>query len=96
MTLARGWRSWWRLAVALLSLGAVVAACGDTGNSGGGADEPAAQEPTGDPDEGVTPQRGGRLVFAREAETANPWTPAAMLCDTACNQLIRGIYGTPR
>ena len=33
-------------------------------------------------------------MFAREAETANPWTPAGMLCDTACSQLTRGIYDT--
>lgn len=89
-------RFWWRLLAALLALGLVAVACGgsdDGGSTGGGAGggEAAAE---GDPDEGVEPVRGGSLIYAREAETSSPWTPAQMLCDTSCHQAVRGIYDT--
>jgi len=89
---ARTRRRWARLAAALLALGLVAAACSgsdDTGGDDGGGS--ANQE---NPDEGLTPQRGGTLVYAREAETSSPWTPSAMICDTSCHQAIRGIYDT--
>jgi peptide/nickel transport system substrate-binding protein len=84
-------RMWWRLGAGLLALGLLMAACGgdDSGGGTGGGDGEQ-----GDPDEGTTPVRGGSLVYAREAETSSPWTPAAMLCDTSCHQAIRGIYDT--
>ena len=88
-------RRWWRVLAALLALGLVAAACGgsdDTGGGGGGGGDEATTE--GDPDEGVEPVRGGTLVYAREAETSSPWTPAQMICDTSCHQAIRGIYDT--
>ncbi|MET0728156.1 MAG: ABC transporter substrate-binding protein [Acidimicrobiales bacterium] len=87
-------RRWWsHPTAALLAIGMLAAACGGSGGSNEGGD--AQEQPeAADPDASLTPQRGGRLVFARDAETANPWTPAGMLCDTACNQLIRGIYDT--
>ncbi|HEY5697415.1 MAG TPA: hypothetical protein VIT01_07905, partial [Acidimicrobiales bacterium] len=88
-------RRWWRIAAALLALGLVAGACGGTddsgGSGGGGGDRDEAQ---GDPDEGTTPVRGGTLIYAREAETSSPWTPAQMICDTSCHQAIRGIYDT--
>ena len=88
-------RRWWRIAAALLALGLVAWACGGTddsgGSGGGGGDRDEAQ---GDPDEGTTPVRGGTLIYAREAETSSPWTPAQMICDTSCHQAIRGIYDT--
>ncbi|MET0824961.1 MAG: ABC transporter substrate-binding protein [Acidimicrobiales bacterium] len=91
----RNARRWWRIAAALLALGLVAGACGGTddsgGGGGGGGDRDEAQ---GDPDEGTTPVRGGTLIYAREAETSSPWTPAQMICDTSCHQAIRGIYDT--
>ncbi|MET1041180.1 MAG: ABC transporter substrate-binding protein [Acidimicrobiales bacterium] len=91
----RNARRWWRIAAALLALGLVAGACGGTddsgGGGGGGGDSDEAQ---GDPDEGTTPVRGGTLIYAREAETSSPWTPAQMICDTSCHQAIRGIYDT--
>jgi ABC-type transport system substrate-binding protein len=74
------------LALALL-LGACSGSDAEPGLAG------SSVTPTsGDPDAPLTPERGGSLVFAREAETANPWTPAGMLCETACGQAARGIY----
>jgi peptide/nickel transport system substrate-binding protein len=79
----------------LLAFGLVAVACGgsdDSGDSGGGDSERGEQ--SADPDEGSTPQRGGKITFAREAETSSPWTPSAMICDVACHQAIKGIYDT--
>ncbi|HYF45270.1 MAG TPA: ABC transporter substrate-binding protein [Acidimicrobiales bacterium] len=93
---ARSKRHWWRVLAGLLALGLIAAACSGSDDSGGGDGPRGGSDATaeGDPDEGETPQRGGRLVYAREAETASPWTPAQMLCDTSCHQAIRGIYDT--
>ena len=33
-------------------------------------------------------------VFAREAETTQPWTPADMVCELACHQVARSVYDT--
>jgi peptide/nickel transport system substrate-binding protein len=38
------------------------------------------------------PVFGGRLVVAGEAEVANPWTPAAMQCDSFCQMRARTFY----
>jgi peptide/nickel transport system substrate-binding protein len=35
---------------------------------------------------------GGKLVVAGEAETANPWTPANMNCDSFCQMRARTFY----
>ncbi|MET0490968.1 MAG: ABC transporter substrate-binding protein [Acidimicrobiales bacterium] len=91
----RNARRWWRIAAALLALGLVAGACGGTDDSGGGGGAGGdSDEAQGDPDEGTTPVRGGTLIYAREAETSSPWTPAQMICDTSCHQAIRGIYDT--
>ncbi|MET0159924.1 MAG: ABC transporter substrate-binding protein, partial [Acidimicrobiales bacterium] len=91
----RNARRWWRIAAALLALGLVAGACGGTDDSGGGGGAGGdSDEAQGDPDEGTTPVRGGTLIYAREAETSSPWTPAQMICDTSCHQSIRGIYDT--
>jgi peptide/nickel transport system substrate-binding protein len=85
-----------RLAVLLLAFGLVAAACGGTDDTGGGdegAENPRGEE-SEDPDAEGEPQRGGSIIFAREAETSSPWTPAAMICDVACHQAIKGIYDT--
>ncbi len=94
---ARNRRRWLGVLAALLTLMLVAAACGGSDDSGGGDDGNAqgdGDEQQGDPDEGVEPQRGGSLVYAREAETSSPWTPSQMICDTSCHQAIRGIYDT--
>jgi peptide/nickel transport system substrate-binding protein len=38
------------------------------------------------------PVAGGSLVMSGEAEVANPWTPAAMQCDSYCQQRARSFY----
>jgi peptide/nickel transport system substrate-binding protein len=83
-----------RLFALLMAFGLVAVACGgsdDSGSSGGGNER---GESSADPDEGTEPQRGGSIIFAREAETSSPWTPSAMICDVACHQAIKGIYDT--
>jgi len=83
-----------RLGALLLAFGLVAAACGgDDSGGGAGGDNPRGED-SADPDEGSTPQRGGKITFAREAETSSPWTPSAMICDVACHQAIKGIYDT--
>ena len=37
---------------------------------------------------------GGTLIVSGEAEVANPWTPAAMQCDSYCQQRARTFYDT--
>lgn len=93
---SRSTRRWMlRMGALLLAFGLVAAACGGSDDGGGeNADENPRGELSGDPDDGVEPQRGGSLVFAREAETSSPWTPSAMICDVACHQAIKGIYDT--
>jgi peptide/nickel transport system substrate-binding protein len=38
------------------------------------------------------PVMGGTLIVSGEAEVANPWTPAAMQCDSYCQQRARTFY----
>jgi peptide/nickel transport system substrate-binding protein len=38
------------------------------------------------------PVPGGALVVSGEAEVANPWTPAAMQCDSYCSERARSFY----
>ena len=40
----------------------------------------------------VEPTYGGTLVVSGEAEVANPWTPAAMQCDSYCQQRARTFF----
>ncbi len=44
--------------------------------------EPAAKDPV----------YGGTIIVSGEAEVANPWTPAAMQCDSYCQQRARTFY----
>jgi peptide/nickel transport system substrate-binding protein len=91
---ARRWML--RMGALLLAFGLIAAACGGSGDSGGddaSGDNPRGEE-SSDPDDGAEPQRGGSIIFAREAETSSPWTPSAMICDVACHQAIKGIYDT--
>ena len=90
---ARRWML--RMGALLLAFGLIAAACGGSDDSGDDAsgDNPRGEE-SSDPDDGAEPQRGGSIIFAREAETSSPWTPSAMICDVACHQAIKGIYDT--
>ena len=64
----------------------------------GGTDAPVAADTTAgrhDPAETtpaptVTP--GGEITVSGEAEVANPWTPAAMQCDSYCQQRARSFF----
>jgi peptide/nickel transport system substrate-binding protein len=38
------------------------------------------------------PVMGGSLVVSGEAEVANPWTPAAMQCDSYCQERARSFF----
>ena len=86
----------WRIPTLAMVLVLVVAACGgdDGGGGAAGSDRTDGTAVTGDPDQGETPRYGGKIMFAREAETNNPWTPASMTCDLSCNQAIRTVYDT--
>ena len=41
---------------------------------------------------GEKPVPGGSIIVSGEAEVANPWTPAAMNCDSYCQQRARTFY----
>jgi len=88
-------RRWWQVVAVLAVFGLLAASCGGD-DSGGGGDEASGDTTEvaegGDPDEGEMPQYGGSVVFAREAETASPWTPASMTCDLSCHQAVRTVY----
>ncbi len=92
---SRSTRRWmFRLSALLLAFGLVAAACGGSDDSSDSPNRSSESEDAPEPDEGETPQRGGSITFAREAETSSPWTPSAMICDVACHQAIKGIYDT--
>jgi peptide/nickel transport system substrate-binding protein len=93
---------------AVVSLGLFAAACSkkDDGGSTGGTDatqDTVAPDATAGATETTaavtettaaaeTPVPGGELVVSGEAEVANPWTPAAMQCDSYCQQRARSFY----
>ena len=87
------------LAAAVISLGLIAAACSkkDDESTGDTTEETTADTSGGEttvpdttPEE--TPVPGGELVVSGEAEVANPWTPAAMQCDSYCQQRARSFY----
>jgi peptide/nickel transport system substrate-binding protein len=87
-----------RLAILLVVLGLLAAACGG-GDDSEATDQPTIPEPTasvGD-DEGegpAEPQQGGRMVYALEAETTNGWClPESQLAISGI-QVARTIYDT--
>ena len=49
-----------------------------------------ATTPATEPVAAVTP--GGEITVSGEAEVANPWTPAAMQCDSYCQQRARSFF----
>jgi peptide/nickel transport system substrate-binding protein len=65
---------------------------GDDGNGDDTATTTPAPVVTEPPASEVEPVYGGRVVVAGEAEVANPWTPAAMQCDSFCQMRARTFY----
>jgi peptide/nickel transport system substrate-binding protein len=65
---------------------------GDDDDNGDTATTTPAPVVTEPPPSEVEPVYGGRVVIAGEAETANPWTPAAMQCDSFCQMRARTFY----
>ncbi len=93
------------LVAGLVSLGLLTVACSKkddgastattTAETTGGPDTTAAPGETTVPDTttpAMKPVTGGQLVVSGEAEVANPWTPAAMQCDSYCQQRARSFY----
>jgi peptide/nickel transport system substrate-binding protein len=88
----------------LISLGLIAAACSnkkdDGGTTSGTTETTAGSETTAGGDTTVPettapaekPVSGGTLVVSGEAEVANAWTPAAMQCDSYCQQRARSFY----
>lgn len=73
--------------MALFGAMTIAAACGGGGDSSG-----SGGDGTGD---GTTttaataePVRGGTLIYAVEADTANPWLPDGMICAAACHSTV--------
>jgi len=95
-------RSGRALAGLVLSIGLIGAACGgdddkktDTteGTDTTVADTAAATTvppPTTAAEE--VPVPGGKVVFALEADTSNPWRPSEILCAASCHQVLRNIF----
>jgi ABC-type transport system substrate-binding protein len=60
--------------------------------TGDTATEATAPVVTDAPESEFDPVMGGKIVVAGEAETANPWTPADMNCDSFCQMRARTFY----
>ena len=62
--------------------------------SGGSTDTTVAETTveTDPPVAAKEPVYGGTLIVSGEAEVANAWTPAAMQCDSYCQQRARSFY----
>ncbi len=94
------------LAAALISLGLIAAACSNKKDDGGTATDVTTETTAGSETTGTgaettapettvaaeTPVAGGTLIVSGEAEVASPWTPAAMQCDSYCQQRARSFY----
>lgn len=95
------------LVAAVVSLGLFAAACSKKDDGGSTADTGGTETVAPDGTDGATettaattettaaaetPVPGGELVVSGEAEVANPWTPAAMQCDSYCQERARSFY----
>jgi peptide/nickel transport system substrate-binding protein len=92
------------IVAAVVSLGLFAAACSKkdsnststaapqttTASGGSTADTAAAATTTTVPVKKPVP--GGELVVSGEAEVTNPWTPAAMQCDSYCQERARAFF----
>ena len=66
--------------------GATTTVGGASTTAGATSTAPASTAPA------EKPVPGGSLVVSGEAEVANPWTPAAMQCDSYCQERARAFY----
>ena len=91
------------LAAAIVSLGLVAGACSKkdettttptetTTVDTGVTTETTTAETTPTTEAMKDPVAGGTVIVSGEAEVANPWTPAAMQCDSYCQQRARTFY----
>jgi peptide/nickel transport system substrate-binding protein len=95
------------IAASVVSLGLVAAACGGDNSSstattaGGSATTAASGSGTTAAGSGTTaagslttekPVDGGKITVRVEAEVGNPWAPANLNCDTACETRARTFY----
>lgn len=71
------------LIAVLLVLTLAAGACSSSSKSGGGAAGSGSSS-----SDATKPVRGGTLVYAVEADTAQPWDPTAMLCAAACHSTV--------
>lgn len=83
----------------MVSFVLVAAACGDKSDSvdgGDTSDAPGASTtaPAATLAPTVDPVEGGKIIFAGEAETSNPWQPQQMTCDSFCQMRARTFYDT--
>ena len=101
-------RSGLLIAAGLISVGLIAAACGSdnkqssntTTTAGGASTTAGGATTTGAPattaaattTTAVKPTPGGKLTVGVEAEVANPWTPAAMQCDSSCQMRARTFF----
>jgi peptide/nickel transport system substrate-binding protein len=63
-----------------------------TGGTEPGTTAPGTTQPPATTEPPIEPVYGGSIVVSGEAEVANPWTPAAMQCDSYCQQRARTFY----
>ncbi len=92
---------------ALAAHGLVAGACGDKkdddGATGGdtaapgtetttatGGEDTTVPDTTAAPE--ITPEPGGRIIIAGEAEVGSPWTPEKMQCDSYCQMRARAFF----
>jgi len=68
------------------STGSTTAGSTDTTTGGSDSTVPDTTAPA------AKPVYGGTLIVSGEAEVANPWTPAAMQCDSYCQQRARSFF----
>ncbi|MEO6156684.1 MAG: ABC transporter substrate-binding protein [Ilumatobacteraceae bacterium] len=71
---------------------ATTAGSGTSTGSGSGVSTSEAATTTSSTTPAEKPTPGGSIVVSGEAEVANPWTPAAMQCDSYCQQRARTFF----
>ncbi len=94
------------IAAGLVAMSLVAAACGSSASNsanttsggavttaaGGGNASTTVSTAAPAPSTTAAPQPGGKLVFAVEAEAAQPWTPANVQCDSPCQVRARTFF----
>ncbi len=91
------------LAALVLTAGLIGAACGGDDKKSDSTE--GSDTTTGDTAAATTvpppttaaeevPVPGGKMVFAIEADTSNPWRPSEILCAISCHQVMRNIFDT--